>query len=847
MPLGGLVLALVLATVMGLTVLGFTVSGRLSEFGRAQSSIADWPLSQLEVGIITLIEANQDPNGNLDLFRERFHTYLNQIDMLRQSPLWGVVAEEGRMQAQLATLKSSLHALTSLVDGPENVLRGARPYLIPRLEDMREEARQISITGVALSALASEYRQEKVMSLVRLMAIGALALIVVLVISFYALNRQYRLAMASAADAHHSNRRLKSTINAALDAIVVCDANKTIIGFNPAAEAVFGYNKASALGMRFEALFATPRDGQNVHNPIHLFEGAGQNAGGGSGRIEVEARHRNGERFIVELSMGMVKGSDGPIYNAFMRDISEQKRITEELHLAYDAALKSGRARSNFLAVMSHEMRTALNGVIGVLELLQATSLDKKQKRYTDIAAKSSDILLRHINDVLDLAMVTAGKLVIQPAPFDLPALLREVIEINQPAALTRGNALTLELDQSIGFVEGDRMRIEQIMINLVSNALKFTERGSVTVEARRLGFSGTAEMVELAVRDTGRGIAADDHERIFDEFVAVGTAPKRSVSGSGLGLSICRHIARVMQGEMGVTSSLGEGSRFWVHLPLKPALAGDEVCAPLRLAPPPILHHAPDVLVIEDNCISRFVARHMLSEAGCQVTEASNGHEGIALAAEQRFDFILMDISMPGLDGRETCIAIRRGFGLSAKSPIIGLTAHAMPAERQEYLSAGMLMCLYKPLRRRDVEHVLAVVREQATPQEDKALLETALAHPPLDMSVLAELGDIFPAPVLADRAEDFARNIDTMLSRIADAVAAGNRSEASDIAHNLAGGCAVFGTLALRHKLQKFVIACRTDADDLEARRQALVPAANAAKAELDQYMRQAVPVEA
>ncbi len=846
--IGNFVLALAVATVLGLSLVGTMVMGRLTEFERAQSAITDWPLSQLEVGMIALIEASQDPSGDLTRFRDRFHTYLGQIEMLRKSPLWGVVAEEGRMQAQLATLKSGLHALTSLVDGPEAALRASRPYLVPRLEDMREEARQIAMTGMNLSTLASDYRQERVLSLVRLMVVGALALIVVLALSFYALARQYRLALANAADANQSNLRLKSTINTALDAIIVCDADKTIIGFNPAAVAVFGHDRHQAIGMPFDALFASPEDDADRQWPIHVLEGARTHAGGGSGRIEMEAVRRSGDRFAVEVSVGMVKTPAGPLYNVFMRDISEQKRISEALAEAYDVALKSGRARSNFLTVMSHEMRTALNGVIGVLELLQTTRLNKRQSRYTEIAARSSDILLRHINDVLDIAMVSAGKLVVQPKPFDLPTLLGEVIDIQQPAALAQKDAVTLEIDPAIGGINGDRMRVEQVMLNLLSNAIKFTRNGRIVVEAGLIERRGAAPLLELAVRDSGCGIAPSDQERIFEEFVALDAAPKTTISGSGLGLSICRHIARAMRGEMGVTSTPGTGSRFWLRLPYSPARA-ELIAPPAPLpAPLPLLHHAPDVLVIEDNCIARFVARHMLDEAGCQTSEASTGREGIALAAKHRFDLILMDINMPGLDGRETCRAIRRGQGQSSASPIVGLTAHAMPADHQNFIDAGMLMCLTKPLRRRDVEHVVSVVREQAKPLDTATSRAPAPAQKVLDRTVLAELGDIFPAPVLSDRAADFTRQIDAMLSRISAAIAADETQEAADIAHNLAGACAVFGALTLREKLLGFVAACKTGSiPEQRALHAALAPAASAAQGELDHYMRQFTLVDA
>ncbi len=421
---------------------------------------------------------------------------------------------------------------------------------------------------------------------------------------------------------------------------------------------------------------------------------------------------------------------------------ARQTRAQAELRVARDAALAGERAKASFVAVMSHEMRTPLNGIIASLEILRDEVAAPDQARFITIAHASAVQLMLQINDVLDISRIEAGRVEIAVEPFDLLAFLGEVTGALRPLASGRGNHLVLSCDPALpARVAGDSFRVRQILQNFLSNAIKFTEDGTITLGARALAArDGAAALVEFEVIDTGRGIAAADLPRLFEDFVMLDPTYSREVGGSGLGLSICRRLAAAMGGEIGVDSEPGQGSRFWVRLPFgrvdtaAPAalrqgdrtscedpLPRPQPAASQRPAPPTTGPSVPAarpaaaaaatalrLLVVDDNAVNRTVVARMLEQEGHDAVLAENGRSAVSLAEAQRFDAILMDISMPEMDGVTAAGLIRQG-GASAAVPIFALTAHAMPEELARFEAAGLATSLLKPVRRSALRAALA------------------------------------------------------------------------------------------------------------------------------------------
>ncbi|MCA9540334.1 MAG: response regulator [Myxococcales bacterium] len=387
-------------------------------------------------------------------------------------------------------------------------------------------------------------------------------------------------------------------------------------------------------------------------------------------------------------------------------EVDARRRTEHELAEALANARAATQAKADFLANMSHEIRTPMNGVIGMTDILLGTKLDPEQAGFVRSIERSATALLTIINDILDVSKIEAGRLDIVVQPFDLQQLVADVAGVLEPAA--RGKSLSLKVVFGPAVprvVMGDPIRVRQILLNLAGNAVKFTEAGFVHLEARHVEGS----TVELAVADSGIGIAADDLPIIFDAFSQADSSTTRRFGGTGLGLAICKRLALLMDGEIAVTSTLGHGSRFALTLPLPPAPSSS--APPVRAAEADSLPPSSDalfplhVLLAEDNAINQRVATRLLEKLGCSVDTVDDGTTAVAQASVKPYDLVFMDCQMPSMDGYEATQALRRnGFA----RPIVAMTAHAMPGDRERCLEVGMNDYIAKPISRAELERVL-------------------------------------------------------------------------------------------------------------------------------------------
>jgi signal transduction histidine kinase/ActR/RegA family two-component response regulator len=376
----------------------------------------------------------------------------------------------------------------------------------------------------------------------------------------------------------------------------------------------------------------------------------------------------------------------------------EQQKL--ELDAARREAEQANRAKSEFLAVTSHEIRTPMNGVLGATELLIGTPLSHEQQRYVRIAHRSATALLRLIDDVLDMSRIEAGKFTLTLSEVDLRALVDEAVEL--VAVSMRDKALEVSGEVSPRLAErvmADPLRLRQLIVNLLHNAGKFTESGSVRLSVTVLAESGDVQQVRLSVHDTGVGIAPEQLESIFDAFTQVDSSSTRRHGGSGLGLAIVKELATLMQGQVGVESRLGAGSHFFADLPLRRA--------PGSVPQPPVVQPPDDdddaqvsVLVVEDDPVNQLVLFGMLKKLGCEVDVVDDGDAAHRAVSAGHYDIVFMDCHMPVMDGFEATRRIR-----AAEQPgghalvIVALTADSLASDRQRCLDVGMNDFLTKPV----------------------------------------------------------------------------------------------------------------------------------------------------
>ena len=419
------------------------------------------------------------------------------------------------------------------------------------------------------------------------------------------------------------------------------------------------------------------------------------------------ARRPDGSSFPAEIALHAMNLEGETVIQAIMRDVSAQKEAEAALEAARDAAVAAADMKSQFVANVSHEIRTPMNGIIGMTRLLLGSPLNPRQQEFAQTIAQSAESLLGVINDLLDFSKIEAGRLTLESIPFDLAALLRDVLELHIPRADAK--ALPLRLDKAAdlpAWVRGDPLRVRQILLNLIDNAIKFTQAGEVRLSVGPL--PGQPGRLRLSVRDTGIGMDEDAQKHIFKAFSQADGSVSRKFGGTGLGLTICRQLAELMGGSLNLESRPGMGSVFHLDLPLPatqaPVAEGSDEAPPIPRFP------GVTVLVAEDNPVNQKLVHFMLDNLGIATVTADDGKKAYDLLATTPVDLVLMDCQMPEWDGLTASRAVREREAAEGRGhlPIVALTANAMVGYDAVCREAGMDDYLTKPIREEELAAAL-------------------------------------------------------------------------------------------------------------------------------------------
>jgi PAS domain S-box-containing protein len=581
--------------------------------------------------------------------------------------------------------------------------------------------------------------------------------------------KKHGVETASSRAPHEEGRSVQMRMLEAMNAGVIFidphEADKPIIFANATAAAMTGYDQRELVGQSSRVLFGHMSDSKVVESIHRAFD-------------EQEAitailacYRKDSSSFWAKLGISPVKSADGKLagfIGAFF-DISEEKQMEQEARRGRVVAERANQAKSEFIASISHDVRTALTGLIGFTNLLLGETLTSEQRRYAMLAREAGNSLLGVINNVLDLSKIEAGKLELAESDFGVIELAVSCHAAVWQAAREKGLDLNFVLKPDVpNMVRGDPDRIRRVLLNLLTNAIKFTDKGSVVLSLSRAEERSSSNVLKFSVTDTGVGIAKEKQDLLFRQFSQIEGGTSQSSSGTGLGLAISKSLVQQMGGTIGVTSTPGVGSQFWFTLPFRPPAAigaKQAVAGSVQRA---------RILIAEDTPINQELMVTLLKKAGHDVELVTNGEAALAAVRRGRFDLVLMDLQLPRMDGFAATRAIRALEGDKGRIPVIALTARASSKDVEECLGAGMNDHLPKPI---DALMLLSTVDrwiKLAKPEDRRAWnqppFHTAVHDDAMLRDLEAHLGREKVATMVAMAGEDIPRRIERIYRRLAD-----------------------------------------------------------------------------
>ncbi|MCK0121456.1 ATP-binding protein [Loktanella sp. F6476L] len=780
-----------LAALIAIGLLANNVAREMQSLRSARSDNAQWSLAQTEVEFLDFVNAVNLFEEPPDRIRRRFDIFYSRVNTIEVAEVYEKLRQSDQFASQLALTRTFLNEAVTIVDLSDEDFIAQQDALKTLAQDARTTVRGLSNAGLSIFAANADRQREAVAGTVAQLAVALVVFVGALATSILYLNRLNTINITRERAQKEIATRMNTVIETSLDGIIVSNDYGEIIEFSQAAEKIFGYAAAEAIGQDV-AHIITPKTVQNEQRTgLQRVSRGGLQHMIGAGRRRMDASRKDGSVFPIELSIQAAELHDSKIYVVFVRDVSRVVAAEQELVTARDAALEGEKIKTDFVATMSHEIRTPLNGLLGNLSLMQDTELTSQQDRYMRNMETSGRLLMSHISDVLDITRYDAGKLKVTTDPMNISILVQDIIDNQSAMAVSSDTTLRWHwIGESRDWVLSDPDRVQLVLINLISNAVKFTRAGEVLVTAEIGDNNATSsDNIVFCIQDTGPGMTEELANRIFDDFVTGNAAFDREVGGTGLGLSIAKRFVDALGGVISVETEVGKGSVFKVILPMPQAEKPVDVYATPKTVPPSTIL---SILLVDDNDINRILAREMLENAGHKVVEAHNGKSGVEAAAETRFDLIFMDISMPVMDGRTAARKIRSGHGKSAQTPIVALTAHALPEDQAAFKEDGMVATLTKPLSKNSLLDVLRSTELQTVPDAETR-----------------DQGDVYRSKAYGKMLKRFISETDSFVEW--SQTSSLPLDDIADQAHKIAGSAATFQSKAFANSLSDLSVAAR------------------------------------
>ncbi len=602
-----------------------------------------------------------------------------------------------------------------------------------------------------------------------------------------------------------SEEKFRNIIESFIDIYYRTDLNGVVTMISPSVETHTGYNLAEVLGRKVDQFFVDATgSAKNIKSVLK---------DGNVTNFEVNVKRKDGQLRQFMLNIRMIRNDRGlpTEIEGIARDITELRTYAEQLKFAKENAEQSLKVKEQFLANMSHEIRTPMNGIIGMIDVLNQTPLQTKQKDYVETIKKSSETLLTILNDILDLSKIEAGKMELNFAPMDLHEVVNRLIGLFKQKAFDKNNKLTAVIASDVPkYILGDHTRILQILSNLTSNALKFTENGKVEVNV-----SLEENEILFEINDSGIGITESNQKLLFNAFQQVDNSTKKAFGGTGLGLAISKELCQRMNGRMGVRSVPNQGSTFWFTIASKPTterVVNDENVPDKPFDEYFSASFYPKILLVDDNAINRKVASEILLKAGCRVATAASGKEAIAQQPTRAlFDIILMDIQMPEMDGLETTAQLRRMHGDNLPI-VVAMTAYSMQNDKERFLKNGMDDYIPKPIRAQSLlqkmHDLYHRIKNKSITHENKLSLgDNAISEvPKFDFEVINGLRDMVGNETLRSVFDDFETEATEQLANVQLGYQSKDVSLIQRELHTLKGNSGTIGLMRI-HEASKAI----------------------------------------
>ena len=806
-------------TVLGLALVGYYYAGLKSSAEKFQFATSDnvtWTIVQMEVdyrnlqlalarGVISTDQGNPADPSEIKRAFDIYYSRVDAVQSLYDTAFSTVAADPGEI---LNRLSLSRVAFAQEID---TWVTPSRHDFAATLSEVDRIADDIRIfTTQALKVLVADASAERIGHLTILNRYTSLLVLIVgLLFGMLAvpLVLQKRLKHRATETARITDH-LKRIIDASQDAVVIADSTGTVWQYNNSAQNIFGYTPTEAIGAKMEDLFIPDRH-QMAHRKgmkHYLTHGHGNVVN--NGRHVLTACDKEGREFPVEVTIAASTDStNGVIFIGLMRDISNRIENEKKLEAAVEAARQEALSKERFLAIMSHEMRTPLQGVLATFDLLDDSSASDSQRTLIDLGKRSGVKALGQVNNTLELARLNDDQ------PFKLSeiinpaAALKDLVTMLDPLLLQRGNTISLSFPKNQNnHIYVNKSMFDAVFENLLANANKFTKGGHLHVNMQASMPTHGETLLTITVQDSGIGIAEDQLDIIFDDFATAGAGGIHPTDGTGLGLGIVKRTTEKMGGKITVESTLGVGSAFTFTCSFKAAqpktgkINARSVEDGAFSQPNDRNSSRPLVLVVDDNEINQILIGEMLERLGCLFDYAQDGLVAIKKCSSTTYDLILMDLSMPNLNGIETTHAIKQLH--TKQGPIVCITAQASKDTLRTVQNAGMLDLMTKPIRLENLAGLLKQVVFTKSPEYGDQFRPTSrvsVDESVIDGSSIQDLTDALGQDYTTNILNQFELRIKAELKEIAQHLKTGQLDQAADVLHGAAGSAGMLGAIAL------------------------------------------------